>query len=337
MTPQQIEQKALELYPNRVEEIEPGQLLNVSILERAAFIRGLSFSPPPKAAGMENPYPESVFPPLTQAQLNTIEYALKPTGITPDRYAGNIGRFVWDQAMKALSAPAVAHLPDTKGGEGFDYRKYIKGEMADIIETIGVLDYKNMPEAVHAALDKVHEIATEVFEEDTPDTLPAGTGESTEAELYLHDTIDGEWVELVEYDEAKTYVKEMYIEGNEAHPDLNKFYIYKQVGEVGLNDAGKLYVKHFPATPVAVPTVTREDFETWLEDKVDESVTMDQERETWYRYGAGDLFDWLAGRMPFPEALVREAVDKARQIHLGSDVPEYFHTPDEIINQLKQK
>lgn len=50
---------------------------------------------------MKNPYPESIFSPMTSEEVKEAGDALTKAGISPDRVFGNWGREVWDNALQA--------------------------------------------------------------------------------------------------------------------------------------------------------------------------------------------------------------------------------------------
>ena len=51
------------------------------------------------------PYPESMFPELSDAKLKVASFAIEAAGISSPQYTANIARFVWKQAVKTLTAP----------------------------------------------------------------------------------------------------------------------------------------------------------------------------------------------------------------------------------------
>ena len=55
----------------------------------------------------------------------------------------------------------------------------------------------------------------------------------------MHDTIDGEMVEVGSIKEARDYVKESYVEGTSMHPDFASFNVYEKVGEVFVQENEK--------------------------------------------------------------------------------------------------
>ena len=50
----------------------------------------------------ENPYPESVFPDYSEAQMRVIGIMLGINGYTLDRLCGSFGRKVWDNCVAEM-------------------------------------------------------------------------------------------------------------------------------------------------------------------------------------------------------------------------------------------
>jgi hypothetical protein len=80
------------------------------------------------------------------------------------------------------------------------------------------------------------------------------------AELYLWDGIEGCLEKIDSLDDAKEYIKECYVEGNQIHNDVSSILILKVVANI--DDQGNPYPTH---TPPAQPSSVSEDLPLYSE------------------------------------------------------------------------
>ena len=100
---------------------------------------------------LQNPYPESMFPPLTAEENSIVVKAIEATGFTPDRVYGSWGRYVWDTCYRDTLKEVGEYFKrkvEKRDAENFAYNVPHPELGGDIIteEDIDALSQGNMPE-----------------------------------------------------------------------------------------------------------------------------------------------------------------------------------------------
>lgn len=95
--------------------------------------------------------------------------------------------------------------------------------------------------------------------------------------LVMWNDIDNELIDIDKPEDAKKYVMDNYVDGNEMHPDFSSFPIFKKVGSVGCKEDGDVVTGIYvsinaqPQSPVA----ERDERLVWVSVKDRPLVTVD--------------------------------------------------------------
>lgn len=127
-----------------------------------------------------------------------------------------------------------------------DYESVDEVTLLDAIQLLKKLRHQSIPSSIVRRLEEMnpYKKVETTYDEDRwsegwtecvsnlTELLSAQPAEQGEENFYLYDEITNQLEGIASVEDAKTFIRENYIEGNSIHPDFSAFLILKEVGTV---------------------------------------------------------------------------------------------------------